>query len=218
LHSRRPSYWTHCGPRCGVSTTCPNLFNTMRSPADAVGAVPSVVGRLPTTHPLARQGGQGGGEPDRSSRRVDLGEGGHRSGPGDFHDARARALQVGRVIEVAHQSVAAHETTHGLRHHRDPLRIHVAIGGDRRRHAGDSGEVRKEGCRPVRCGARSRDAHPSDRGDAHPSDRGAKRPARTAARRGRRTRPFLDLFPCRAELSDWCMHLSFSLARSIVNR
>ena len=32
-----------------ASTTCPRLFNTMRSPADAVAAVPSAVGRLPTT-------------------------------------------------------------------------------------------------------------------------------------------------------------------------
>ena len=38
-----------------VSITTPHLFNTIRHPALAVAAVPSVVGRLPTmTHPVRK--------------------------------------------------------------------------------------------------------------------------------------------------------------------
>src|SRR5664279_3289257 len=115
------------GPATGgpatVCRTRPLASRASRQPALAVAAIPSVVGRLPTTT-----------QPERSatSAVVSPMPPGQRPGSppvGLRDDRRAGALQVAFVVEVADEHVAAVQPADGARHDGDAVRVHVAIRG-----------------------------------------------------------------------------------------
>ena len=88
-------------------------------------------------HPAARQDAERGGQPDSPGAghaRRDLGklsEQAGRAGRGDLDDGRAGALDIGLVVEVAHQGVTGDEPAGGRRDHGQPIGVDVAVGRDR---------------------------------------------------------------------------------------
>ena len=78
-----------------------------------------------TWHGLASRAGLAGRE------RGDVSEQPGMAGRGDFDDAGAGALDVGLVVEVAHQDVAGRQLAGRRRNDGDPVGVHVTVGRNR---------------------------------------------------------------------------------------
>ena len=91
-------------------------------------------GQAPDDHPAAGQDAERGGQADAARAGQSGGQPGHVGeqgglpGRGHLDDGGAGALDVGLVVEVAHQDVAGRQPARRGRHDGEPVRVHVALG------------------------------------------------------------------------------------------